>query len=89
MGRGSECGFRARWGHGRATWLGIPANVRECARAGPRRVTGKAELIEESHGVEREEGHAREGDCHTQFWKVNRMRTMYVPGSELTYTALT
>jgi hypothetical protein len=20
-------------------------------------------------------------DCHTQFWKVNRMRTMYVPGS--------
>jgi hypothetical protein len=22
------------------------------------------------------------GTCHTQFWKVNRMRTMYVPGSE-------
>jgi hypothetical protein len=20
--------------------------------------------------------------CHTQFWKANRMRTMYVPGSE-------
>jgi hypothetical protein len=20
--------------------------------------------------------------CHTRFWKVNRMRTMYVPGSE-------
>jgi hypothetical protein len=27
--------------------------------------------------------------CHTRFWKANRMRTMYVPGSELTYTALT
>jgi hypothetical protein len=27
--------------------------------------------------------------CHTRFWKVNRMRTMYVPGSELTYTAIT
>jgi hypothetical protein len=27
--------------------------------------------------------------CHTQFWKVNRMRTMYVPGSELTYTTIT
>jgi hypothetical protein len=24
-------------------------------------------------------------DCHTQFWKVNRMRTMYVLGSKLTY----
>jgi hypothetical protein len=23
------------------------------------------------------------GFCHTQFWKVNRMRTMYVPGSEI------
>jgi hypothetical protein len=21
--------------------------------------------------------------CHTRFWKVNRMRTMYVPGSEI------
>jgi hypothetical protein len=29
------------------------------------------------------------GDCHTRFWKANRMRTMYVPGSELTYTAIT
>jgi hypothetical protein len=27
--------------------------------------------------------------CHTRFWKANRMRTMYVPGSELTYTAIT
>jgi hypothetical protein len=27
--------------------------------------------------------------CHTRFWKVNRMRTMYVPGSELTYTTIT
>ena len=27
--------------------------------------------------------------CHTRFWKTNRMRTMYVPGSELTYTAIT
>jgi hypothetical protein len=27
--------------------------------------------------------------CHTRFWKVNRMRTMYVPGSELTYIAIT
>jgi hypothetical protein len=26
--------------------------------------------------------------CHTWYWKVNRMRTMYVPGSELTYTAV-
>jgi hypothetical protein len=21
-------------------------------------------------------------NCHTRFWKANRMRTMYVPGSE-------
>jgi hypothetical protein len=28
-------------------------------------------------------------NCHTQFWKANQMRTMYVPGSELTYTAIT
>jgi hypothetical protein len=27
--------------------------------------------------------------CHPRFWKANRMRTMYVPGSELTYTAIT
>jgi hypothetical protein len=27
--------------------------------------------------------------CHTRFWKANRMRTMYAPGSELTYTAIT
>jgi hypothetical protein len=27
--------------------------------------------------------------CHTRFWKVNRMRTMYVLGSELTYTTIT
>jgi hypothetical protein len=31
----------------------------------------------------------KEEDCHTRFWKANRMRTMYVPGSELTYTAIT
>ena len=30
-----------------------------------------------------------DSDCHTRFWKANRMRTMYVPGSELTYTAIT
>jgi hypothetical protein len=27
--------------------------------------------------------------CHTRFQKANRMRTMYVPGSEFTYTAIT
>jgi hypothetical protein len=27
--------------------------------------------------------------CHTRFWKINRMRTMYVSGLELTYTATT
>jgi hypothetical protein len=30
-----------------------------------------------------------DGSCHTRFWKVNRMRTMYVLGSELTYTTIT
>jgi hypothetical protein len=24
----------------------------------------------------------KETACHTRFWKANRMRTMYVPGSE-------
>jgi hypothetical protein len=24
----------------------------------------------------------RERECHTQIWKANRMRTMYMPGSE-------
>jgi hypothetical protein len=33
--------------------------------------------------------HRLPGLCHTRFWKVNRMRTMYVPGSELTYIAIT
>jgi hypothetical protein len=27
--------------------------------------------------------------CHTRFWKANRMGTMYVLGSELTYTTVT
>jgi hypothetical protein len=32
----------------------------------------------------------QKGDiCHTRFWKVNQMRTMYVPGSELTYATIT
>jgi hypothetical protein len=25
----------------------------------------------------------RHEDCHTRFWKVNRMRTMYMPRSEI------
>jgi hypothetical protein len=29
------------------------------------------------------------GACHTRFWKVIRMQTMYVPGSEFMYTTLT
>jgi hypothetical protein len=37
----------------------------------------------------REEYDRDHGICHTRFWKANRMRTMYVPGSELTYTAIT
>jgi hypothetical protein len=28
------------------------------------------------------QGRGKDYKCHTQFWKVNRMRTMYVPGSE-------
>jgi hypothetical protein len=36
----------------------------------------------------KQEANVFEG-CHTRFQKVNRMRTMYVPGSELTYTAIT
>jgi hypothetical protein len=28
-------------------------------------------------------------ECQTRFWKANRMRTMYMPGSELTYTTTT
>jgi hypothetical protein len=28
-------------------------------------------------------------ECHTRFQKANQMRTMYVPGSELMYTAIT
>ena len=62
MGRGSECGCgwcsKRSWGRGRATWPGIPASVRDCARAGPRRVAGKAELTGGSHGAARENGHA-------------------------------
>jgi hypothetical protein len=27
--------------------------------------------------------HSLNVDCHTRFWKVNRMETMYVPGSEI------
>jgi hypothetical protein len=42
---------------GRATWLGISTCVRECVRVGPRRGTGKAELIGRSHGAARGSGH--------------------------------
>jgi hypothetical protein len=45
-------------GCGRVTWPGIPANVRECARAGPRWVAGKAELTGGSHVTTRESGRA-------------------------------
>jgi hypothetical protein len=45
-------------GCGRATWPGIPASVRECARAGPRRVAGKAKLTGRSQGAARESGGA-------------------------------
>jgi hypothetical protein len=34
-------------------------------------------------------GHLDLDTCHTRFWKVNRMQTMYVPGLELTYTTIT
>jgi hypothetical protein len=30
-------------------------------------------------------GSTKWDDCHTRFWKANQMRTMYMPGSELTY----
>jgi hypothetical protein len=33
-----------------------PGDVRECARAGPRRARGKAELTKQAHGAEREKG---------------------------------
>jgi hypothetical protein len=36
--------LKREMGRGRATWPGIPTSVRECARAGPRWVAGKAEL---------------------------------------------
>jgi hypothetical protein len=42
--------------HGRATWPGISACVRKCARAGPRRGAGKAELTGGSHGAARGNG---------------------------------
>jgi hypothetical protein len=48
-----------------------------------------------SRGVRRWPENARCGfvhdgsECHTRFCKVNRMQTMYVSGSELTYTAIT
>jgi hypothetical protein len=45
---------------GRATWLGISACTRECARAGPRRDVGKAELTGGSHGAAKENGRAGE-----------------------------
>jgi hypothetical protein len=52
--------------HGRATWRGISSCARECARVGPRRAAGKAELTRRSHGAargsERAEGTARCAD---------------------------
>jgi hypothetical protein len=45
---------------GRVTWPGISTCVRECARAGSRRVAGKAELTKGSHGAARGNGCARE-----------------------------
>jgi hypothetical protein len=35
-------------------------------------------------GMSMDESYTHDGYeyCHTQFWKANRMRTMYVPGSE-------
>jgi hypothetical protein len=43
---------------GRATWPAISACVRECARVGPRRGVGKAELTGRSHGAVRGSGRA-------------------------------
>jgi hypothetical protein len=60
---GALKGARVR---GRAMWPGISACVRECARAGPRRGAGKAELIGRSHGAarERERAHGGNGSAH-------------------------
>jgi hypothetical protein len=44
--------------HGRATWLGISACVRECVRVGTRWGAGKAELTGQSHGAARGSGRA-------------------------------
>jgi hypothetical protein len=55
---GSECGCgrcsKRSWG----AWPGISACVRKCARVGPRRGAGKAELTGRSHGAARGSGHA-------------------------------
>jgi hypothetical protein len=55
---GAQKGAGAR---GRASWLGISACVHECARVGPRRGAGKAELTGRSHGAARERESGRTG----------------------------
>ena len=62
---------------------------RECIY---RKESGGGERGERGKGKREEregEGGREERGCHTRFWKANRMRTMYVPGSELTYTGIT
>jgi hypothetical protein len=49
---------------GQATWPGISACVRECARAGPRRDARKAELTGGFHSTARGNGHAGETVQH-------------------------
>jgi hypothetical protein len=67
---------------------GIPRDVAEHSldiRAGARPVKQHLRRFDE----EERRAIGEEVHCHTRFWKVNRMRTMYVPGSEFTYTAIT
>jgi hypothetical protein len=52
--------------------------------------TGNVQNFDLHSGLsEAEESTVRDQACHTRFWKENRMRTMYVLGSELTYTTIT
>jgi hypothetical protein len=65
--------LKKRWGHGRATWPRIPADVRECA-SWSTVGAGKAELTGGSHSAVRERERANAGGKRLDVWRIGPSR---------------
>jgi hypothetical protein len=88
LGGGARCAEWATFAGRPGVAAGLARGVGGKVRVGPPGPWVRGRPRGEARWVGRGGGGARWAICHTQFWKANRMRTMYVPGSELTYTAV-